>query len=251
MDESNTLIDNSEVGELVHNNSQWHPGFSALGSVPGVLPTGTAAPATVQATAITTADPDLDMDDQVEDETDEEMDEMDDLVDEDDEDDEDDLDDEDSLDEDEDADLMALGAAVTVGAALMVDPTLDAAEVGQLFSDEDIITDDDDSDLPDLEEVPMAEQTGQPAPEGKEQLQRHSFWLANTRLRSGARALEELISKLRKRHRSVLGHHTRQDLSEFHRSTFQPTSNGGKRHPPISRHSFRRRPETPPARFIP
>ena len=150
---------------MVHDNSQWHPGFSALSSVPGVLPTGTATPAAVQATAITTADPDFEMDDQVEDETDEEMEEMDEM------DNLDDEDDEDSLDENEEADSIALGAAVTVGAALMVDPTLDAAAVGQLFSNEDITTDDDDSDIPDLEEVPMAEQTGQPAPEGKEQLQ--------------------------------------------------------------------------------
>ena len=161
MDESNTLIDNSEVGQMVHNNSQWHPGFSALSSVPGVLPTETATPATVQATAITTADPDFEMDDEVEDETDEEMEEMDEM------DSLDDEDDEDSLDENEEADSIALGAAVTVGAALMVDPTLDPAAVGQLFSNEDITTDDDDSDIPDLEEVPMAQQTGQPAPEGK------------------------------------------------------------------------------------
>ena len=159
MDESNTLIDNSEVGELVPDNSQWHPGFSALGSVPGVLPTVTATPATVQATEITTADPDLEMDDQADDETDEEMDDL------------DDEDDEDSSDEIEEAELMALGAAVAVGGALMVDPTLDVADVGQLFSNEDITTSDDDSDLPDLEEVPMAEQTGQPAPQGKQRLQ--------------------------------------------------------------------------------
>ena len=159
MDESNTLIDNSEVGELVHDNSQWHPGFSALGSVPGVLPTGTATPATVQATEITTADPYLDTDDQADDETDEEMEDL------------DDEDDGNSLDENEDADLMALGDTGTVGGASMVDPTLDAADDGQLFSNEDITTDDDDSDLPDLEEVPMAEQTGQPALEGKERLQ--------------------------------------------------------------------------------
>ena len=170
MDESNTLIDNSEVGELVHDNSQWHPGFSALGSVPGVLPAGTATPATAQAPEITTADPDLEMDDQADDETDEEMDEMDDL---------DDEDDEDSPDENEEADLMALGAAVTVGGALMVDPTLDAADVGQLFSNEDITTGDDDSDLPDLEDDPMAEQTGQPAPEGKGTASGHEYWLAN------------------------------------------------------------------------
>ena len=159
MDESNTLIDNSEVGELVHDNSQWHPGFSTLGSVPGVLPTGTATPATVQTTEITTADPDLEMDDQADDETDEDMDDL------------DDEDDGDSSDEIEEAELTALGAAVTVGGALMVDPTLDAADVGQLFSNEDITTSDDDSDLPDLEEVPMAEQTGQPAPQGKERHQ--------------------------------------------------------------------------------
>ena len=239
MDESNTLIDNSEVGELVHDNSQWHPGFSALGSVPGVLPAGTATPATAQATEITTADPDLEMDDQADDETDEEMDEIDGL---------DDEDDEDSPDENEET---ALGAAVTVGGALAVDPTLDAADVGQLLSNEDITSDDDDSDLPDLEDDPMAEQTGQPAPEGKGTASGHEYWLANSPLRSGARALEELISKLREKHRSFLGHHTRQDLSEFHRPTFQPTTNRRQRHTPVSRHSFRRRPQTPPARFIP
>ena len=212
--------------------------------MPGVLPTGAATPATVQATDIT-ADPDTEMDDQADDETDEEMDEMDEINDLDDE------DDEDSPDENEEADLMALGAAETVGGALMVDPTLDAADVGQLFSNEDITTDDDDSDLPDLEEVPMAEQTGQPAQEGKETASGHDYWLANSPLRSGARALKELISKLREKHRSFLRHHTRQDLSELHRSPFQPPSNGCQRHPPLSRHSFRRRSQTPPARFIP
>ena len=159
MDESNTLIDNSEVGELVHDNSQWHPGFSALGSVPGVLPAGMATPATVQATENTSTDQGLEMDDQADDETDEEMDDL------------DDEDDDDTPDEDEEANLMLTGSAVTVGAALMVDPTLDAADVGQLFSNEDITTEDDYSDLPDLEEDPMAEQTGQPAPEGKERFQ--------------------------------------------------------------------------------
>ena len=245
MDESNTLIDNSEVGELIHDNSQWHPGFSALGSVPGVLPTGTATPATVQATGITATDSDLEMDDQADDETDEEMDETDatDGL--------DDEDDEDFPDENEEADLMASGAAVTVGGALTVDPTLDAPDVGQLFSNDGITTDDDDSDLPDLEEVPSAEQTGQPAPEGKGTASSHAYCLANSPVRSGTSALEELISKRREKHRSFLGHHTRQDLPEFYRPPFQPPSNGRQRHPPLSRHSFRRRPQTPPARLIP
>lgn len=128
VDENNVLIDNSEAGGSVYNNSQRHPGFSAVGSVPGMLTTGMIPPALQtagQAAAATSADQD------VEDEMDDEM--LDDAF------------DEDALDEDEDA--------------------LDAAEVEPILSDESSVLESEDSELPDLEELPVADQTHQPTTE--------------------------------------------------------------------------------------
>ena len=71
VDENNNLIDN-----MVHDNSQWHPGFSALGSVPGTLPTG-PMPLALQPAAVTTADLSLESEDEADEEVNEEPDDLD------------------------------------------------------------------------------------------------------------------------------------------------------------------------------
>ena len=207
MDESNTLINNSEAGLSVHNNSQWHPGFSTLGSVPGMLPTGTMPPAIQtagQAAAAISPDQDFEIEDEAEDEdeVDEEMDETDYL---------DDAFDEDALDEDEDAIPPSVFSH-----------TVDATENYHLPSGESSIPESEDSDLPDLEEIPVIDQTDQQMTEGNEWLQHGLILLANSRLRSGRRR-EHTSLKNRENIRSDLGHHTHQVLR---RSTFQPTSSG-------------------------
>lgn len=166
VDESNTLIDSSEAGELVRDNSQWHPGFSAMGSVPGMLPNGTIALQTgVQATAVTTADQDFEIEDEGEDESedesegeaDEEMHDIDNL---------DDAFDEDPPDEGEEGDVTAL-LAVDLGViSSQLSDTPGAAEIEQLLPDENGQSEDEDSDLPDLEEIPVADQTDQQTTEG-------------------------------------------------------------------------------------
>lgn len=173
MDESNTLIDNSEAGELVHNNSQWHPGLSALGSVPAVLATGTIPP--VPQTAVPTAagtpvDQDLEIGEEDEDEADEEIDDIASLN---------DASDEDALDEGEEADVTALGEALLAEPtfANQLSYTLDAAEVEQLLPDENSTLEDEDSDLPDLEDVPVADQTNEQTTQGNEKLKNDLFGL--------------------------------------------------------------------------
>ncbi len=151
--ETNTLIDNSEAGELVQNNSQWHPGFTGLGSVPGVLPTGTIPPALptgVQAAMATTVDQNSEIEDEDEDEANEEMDEIDNF---------DDALSEDSID-------AFLGQALP----LQMSYTLDPAEVEQSLSEENSTLDDEDSDVPDLEDIPMADPNNQQATQGNKQL---------------------------------------------------------------------------------
>lgn len=249
MDESNTLIDNSEAGELVHNNSQWHPGFSALGSVPGTITP--AVQIAVQAAAATPAEQDLEIEDEDEDEdedeADEEMDEIDNI---------DDAFDEDALDEGEDSGPAAFGEALFLDTFGLMPPdvllhTPQAANAEQSMSDETSILEDDYSDLPDLEEMPVAEQTDHQATAGNEQFQHDLGSLADTRLRRVRRRVEDSVCRTRESHRSILRHHTCQDLSEFCRSTFQSTPNGRKRYSPGSRHPFRCRPEKAPARFNP
>ena len=170
MDDKNILIVNSEAGEIVHDNSQWHPGFSAFGSVPQITPTGTTPPAlqtAVQAAAVTPTDQDLGTEegteDESEDEADEEIDEIDDL---------DDAFDEDALDESADADISAFGEAIleNFGATStgVSSHTLEAAEVEQSMSDEDSILLDEYSDLPELEEIPVADQINHQVTEGNE-----------------------------------------------------------------------------------
>ena len=149
IDEGNALIDNSEAGELIENNSQWHPGFSDIGSVPGNPSIGTVPPTTqtvAQATAVTIADLDFLDDDEGEtdDETDEDIDEIDDV---------DDAFDEDALDEEEE-DLIAAS-------------TWEASEVEHIFSNQNFISSNsEDSELPDLEEVPSESLTYQQLLEG-------------------------------------------------------------------------------------
>ena len=148
-DEGNALIDNSEAGELVENNSQWHPAFSDIGSVPGNPSIGTVPPTTqtvAQATAATIADPDFLDDDEGEtdDQADEDIDEIDDV---------DDAFDEDALD-DEEEDLLAASS-------------WDPSEVEHMLSNHNYISSDSqDSVIPDLEEVPSEPLTYQQLLEG-------------------------------------------------------------------------------------
>lgn len=170
-DESNTLVDNSKAGELVHNNSQWHPGFTGLGSVPGVLPTGTiphALPTGVQATMATTVDQNSEIGEEDEDEANEEMDEIANF---------DDALNEDSLDEDEETGDTAFGASLLGEPTLpnQLSYTLDPAEVEQLLSDENSALDDEDSDVPDLEDISMADPKNQQTTQGNEQLKHSSL----------------------------------------------------------------------------
>lgn len=117
-----------------------------------MLSTGTLPPAlqTAGQAAAITADQDVEIEDEAEDEdeADEDMDETDNL---------DDAFDEDALDED--------GDAIPPN---VLSHTLDAAEVDHLISDESSIPESEDSDLPDLEEIPVTDQTDQQTTEGNE-----------------------------------------------------------------------------------
>lgn len=175
MDESNTLIDNSEAGELVPDNSQWHPGFSALGSVPGMLPTGTLHPTlqtVAQAGAGTTPDEDPESEIDAEDEEDEEMDDDDNLVNFD-----------DALEEDALGGFVAPtgeGLDVNIGvqppAPEIYPPNPlshppEAPEFESSLSNEDSTLSEEDSDLPDLEEIPAEDQNEQQMNQGNAQTQ--------------------------------------------------------------------------------
>ena len=162
MDEQNTLINNSEAGELIENNSQWHPGFSTLGSVPGTHSTGTLPPTlepTAQASAASIADQDFLTEDEaeVEDEADEEMDEIDDV---------DDAFDEDAMDDDEEADSTAFEVTSTNEANPQSLLAAISTEVDHLLSDDNLFSEAEDSELPELEEMFVAQQTDQQTAEG-------------------------------------------------------------------------------------
>ncbi|KAL9067824.1 MAG: hypothetical protein Q9161_006642 [Pseudevernia consocians] len=150
-----------QAGELVHNNSQWHPGFSALGSVPGVLPTGTIPPVpqtAVPAVAGTPVDQDLEIGEEDEDEADEEMDDI------------------ASLNDASDADSLD-ATALEPTFPNQLSYTLDAVEVEQLLPGENSALEDGDFDLPDLEEVPEADQINQQTSQGNEKLKHDLFGL--------------------------------------------------------------------------
>ena len=156
VDENNTLIDNSEAGELVHNNSQWHPGFSALGSVPGVLPTATLPPTfqpAMQAEAATTPDEEPENEGDDVDEEDEEMDDDDNFN--------------DAFDEDldeggaaiEEASVVDLNLQPPAPGGVSPNPLHHASEVPEFVSfqsNEDSTLSEEESDLLDLEEVVYA-----------------------------------------------------------------------------------------------
>ena len=252
MDESNTLIDNSEAGELVQDNSQWHPGFSALGSVPGMLPTGTLHPTlqiATQAGAGTSPDEDPESELDAEDEEDEEM------------------DDDDNFDDAFEEDAL-VGTVAPTGGGLDVNVGLQspAPEISppnpfshppeppdfeSLLSNEDSTLSEEYSDLPDLEEIPVEDQNEQQTDEGNAQTQDYFFRLTNARVRSARRTLESSISKAREKRRTILAHYTCQNLSQLRRSTFQHSSNGRTGYPPVPRHPVRCRLEKTPARLIP
>ena len=180
MDEGSTLIDNSKAGELVENNSQWHPGFSTLGSISGTLSLSVVAPApqaVAQATAVADSGfPDHD-EGETEDEADEDIDEFDDV---------DDAFDEDALAEEtlaeetlaeealaeEEAAQLAAFALVSsanepIPQAYPADADSYLSEVEHILSDDSFISDAGDSDTPDLEEMASAPQTDQQMLEGK------------------------------------------------------------------------------------
>ena len=180
MDEGSTLIDNSKAGELVENNSQWHPGFSTLGSVPGSLSIGTLPPtpqAIAQATAATLAETDLldsDEEAEMEDEVDEDMDEIDDV---------DDAFDEDALDDEEEAQLAAFALESSINEpnpqAHTADPFSYLTEVEQILSNDDFISAAAYSETPGLEEVSSASQTDQQRLQGNASPHRRSDQPAN------------------------------------------------------------------------
>lgn len=210
MDESNTLIDNSEAGELVHNNSQWHPGFSALGSVPGMLPTETLTP-TLQTVA--QAGPNTIPDEDPESEIDtvnEEYDEMD-----------EEMDDEDSFDDDAfeegtlDEGVTALGTTSDISISFQPtapgitppDPlshTPDAPENASLPLNETLTLSSDDSDLPDLEDESVEDPHEQQTTEGNPRTPFVFVRLANPHVLSGPPRLQGQASKTRKRNGPVL-----------------------------------------------
>ena len=214
------MIDNSEAGELVQNNSQWHPGFSALGSVPGMLPNGTLPPTpqtATQAGADASPDEDSEFEIDAEDEEDDEMDDDDDL--------------DDAFEEDALGGIVAPtggGSVVNIGLqppATEISPPNPLSPTPEppdfsLVSNEDSTLSEEDSDLPDLEEIPVEDQNEQQMNEGNAHTEQYSFRLTNARTRSGRRRLEDSISKAPERRSTVLGHHTRQNLSQLRRSTF-------------------------------
>ncbi len=163
----NTLINNSEAVGLVQDNSQWHPGWITLSSVP---PNGVAGPdlqTVVQVPAAPTTDQDLQIEDE-EVEADEEMTDINEI---------DDSSDGDSPDGVGEVDIMAFEAAVLsepnslaaeAASSNPLPPTLNPAEVEPLLSDElSSSSEDDDSEITDLEEMPLADETEQQAVEGK------------------------------------------------------------------------------------
>ena len=173
------MIDNSKAGELVENNSQWHPGFSTLGSVPGNLSIGNLPPtpqAIAQATAATLADTDfLDHDEgETEDEVDEDMDEIDDV---------DDAFDEDALDDEEEAQLAAFALESLINEPNPQTHTADGfsylTEVDQISSNDDFISAAAYSETPGPEEVSSASQTDQQTLQGNALLHHRSDQLAD------------------------------------------------------------------------
>lgn len=116
-------------------------------------------PATVQATAATMADQDFEIDDEAEDEVDEQMDEIDNP---------DNAFDEDALNEGGEADPTAFGDALLASPPNQLTYTLEGADVEQLLSDDNSIMEDDNSDLPELEEVSVEGQIDQSTAEGNE-----------------------------------------------------------------------------------
>ncbi len=169
MDKSNTQIDISEAVGLVPNNSQWHPGWITLSTV---LPNGAVFPdlqPVVQAPAATTTDQDIQIEHEAEVEPDEEMAEVNDI---------DDSSDGDSPDEVMEVGFMAFEAAVPsesiphaaeTPSSNPLPPTTNAMEVDPLLSDEISSTsEDDDSEIPDPEEMSLADETEQQAVEGIE-----------------------------------------------------------------------------------
>lgn len=116
----------------------------------------------------TTVDQNSEIGDEDEDEANEEMDEIANF---------DDALNEDSLDEDEETGVTAFGASLLGEPTLpnQLSYTLDPAEVEQLLSDENSALDDEDSDVPDLEDISMADPNNQQTTQGNEQLKHSSL----------------------------------------------------------------------------
>lgn len=241
MDEGNTVIDNSKAGELVENNSQWHPLFS-FDSVPGNLSIS-AVPLTAQtvaqATAATIADPDfLDHDEgETEDEANEDMDFFTDDVDE-------AFEAFEALDEEDEAQLAAFAlessipepipqahAAETMSSLTEDEqPVFEQIELEQLLSNDDFISDTEETDLPDLEEAPSAPQTDQQMLEGNAYLHHSLDQIAADHLRSNTSRPPPPIPSSRERDPPVPIHHP---ASRPRHSPFQPPPDLPTRHPPL------------------
>ena len=179
LEKGNILIDNSKAGELLENNSQWHPGFSNIGSVPGNPPTVTVPPTPqtiAQASAAMIADPDfLDHDEsESEDEADEDMDEIDEV---------DDSFDANLLNNVDEAQFAAFALqSMTNGPT----PQAHTANAISYFLEADQISSDSDSDsgaaysgMPDLEVAPSAPETDEQTQKGIAYLHHNSDQLAD------------------------------------------------------------------------
>ena len=176
VDKRNTLIDNSKAGELVENNSQWHPGFSNIGSVPG-YPSFVTVPPTpqtiAQASAPTIADPEFLGHDEseTEDEADEDMDDIDDV---------DDAIDFGALDDEDDAQAAAFALQSLINGPTPQAHTTDGIsffqQAEQMSSDDDFNSGAAYSGMPDLE-------VASPAPETDEQMLKGIVYL-NHKFRS-------------------------------------------------------------------
>ena len=243
VDAADNLIYNPGARELVQNNSQWHPGFPTLDSVPGTLPTGTVAPAllqtAVQAPLATIADQDLLAEDEaeVEDETYEDMDEIDDIG--------DDFD-EDAVDDAEDTLLT------TYAEAFANQPTLQPyapdqhpylPQVEYSMSDDQLSSEAENSDLPDLEEVLEPHETDQQTVDGSECLHHNAAQRANPLYSGQRRQYRGPVFSSPGRKKPMADHYSPQNPFPLRQTTLQRPPNRPKRHLSLPRHPLRYRPE--------
>lgn len=243
MTEGDTLIDNSETGDLVQNNSQLHPGFPTSGSAPGTPPTGTVSPAlqtAVQAPPAATADQGFSDEDEAEVESmmDDAMDMINHIV---------DIFDEDAVDDAEDTALTAYAEASANQPTLQpyeTDQHPYLPEVQYSLSDDLLSSETEDSGLPDLEEVLEPHETDQQTVDSSECLHHHATQRADHSLYSGRRGLHRgPISSSRERKKPMVDRYSTPKPCHRPQTTLQPPPNRPKRHPSLPRHHLRPLPE--------